>query len=118
MFENADVAGHQRRGGKPKDLPERKIPRHDGEHDAHRLKGDPALAAFHTHGLVGKKFLGVLDIVIASGSALFRFRRCRLDRLAHLDRHQSAKLATFPVENPSGFAHACSAFGKGSPAML
>jgi len=40
VLQHAHVAGHQRGRGKPVDLPERKVPRHDGEDDAERLECD------------------------------------------------------------------------------
>ncbi len=37
VLEQADVAGHERRGGEPHGLPQREVPRHDGQHRAERL---------------------------------------------------------------------------------
>ena len=37
VLEQADVARHQRRRGEPDRLPEREVPRHDGQHRAERL---------------------------------------------------------------------------------
>ena len=45
VLEQPDVAGHQRRRGEAEHLPERKVPRHDRQHDAERLVADVALPA-------------------------------------------------------------------------
>ena len=43
VLQQADVAGHQRGREKAEDLPEGKVPRHDGEHDAERVPADVAV---------------------------------------------------------------------------
>ena len=45
VFQQADVAGHQARSDEAEDLPEREVPRHDGENDAERLVTDKALGS-------------------------------------------------------------------------
>src|SRR5947209_5331019 len=44
MLQNGAVTCHERRGGKPKNLPERKVPGHDRQHHPERLKRDEAVA--------------------------------------------------------------------------
>src|SRR5205085_4374527 len=105
VLEDADVSGHQRRRGKSKDLPERKIPRHDGEYDTERLKRHPACATFHLHWLIGEKSLGVLSIVGARRSALLRLGHRGPEWLSHLQRHQPPELPTICIENRGGPAH-------------
>ena len=55
VLEQADVAGGDRRRREPNHLPERKIPRHHGEHDADRLERDEAALAGNIDRLVGEK---------------------------------------------------------------
>ena len=54
VLEERRVARHQRRPGEADDLPEREVPRHDGEDDADRLVGDDVPPVARVDGLVGE----------------------------------------------------------------
>ena len=89
MLQDPDVAGHERWCRKPKNLPERKIPRHDRQHDTKRLKGHPTSSTLHLRRLVGEEFFGILGVVGARCCTFLRLGRRSLEWLPHLDRHQS-----------------------------
>ena len=92
MFQQHGVAGHERGRGDAVDLPERKIPRHDGEQHAQRLIGDVAVGRCAGGVLVGEIGRAVGGVEIATERALLDFGECLRDRLAHLRRGQSGKL--------------------------
>src|SRR5204863_3463728 len=73
VFEKSDVSGHQSGRGKSKDLPERKIPRHDRQHRSHRLIMNVAAARVRLRDFVFQKAFGVFGVVAASALALFDF---------------------------------------------
>ena len=72
MLEQANVAGRDGRRGEPNHLPERKIPRHHGEHHADRLECDEAALARDVDGFVGEKARRVVGVEAAAARA---FRR-------------------------------------------
>src|SRR3712207_1142058 len=91
VLQEDHVPGHQRRGGVPEDLPEREVPRHDGEYGAQRLVADVGPRTLELYFLVGHKPLGVLGVVAAAAGALLRRGGGCRERLAHLARHQAAE---------------------------
>ena len=50
MFEQANISRHQSRRGETEDLPERKIPRHDGEDWSKRLITNETAGGARLHG--------------------------------------------------------------------
>src|SRR5207249_3228916 len=57
MFEQPHVSGHQRWRGKPKDLPEREIPRHDGQDGSEWLVAHVTARGIGLRGLVFQETL-------------------------------------------------------------
>jgi hypothetical protein len=112
MLQHRRVARHEAGGGEAEHLPERKIPRHHGEHDAQRPEGDDALARIGLHGFVREKARGVFGEVVAGERAFLRFARPVLDRLAHLARHQHGKVLRFVAQDRRGLAHRLRAFAE------
>ena len=90
VLEQADVAGHERRGGEPHGLPQREVPRHHGQHRAERLPAGVGAGRADGAGvgrLVGQEGLGVLGEVAARLGALERLGLGRGQGLAHLGGH-------------------------------
>ena len=112
VFQYAGIARHQRRRCKPEHLPERKVPRHDGEHDAQRLERDVGLRRLGLDHLRREMRLGVIGVVVAAERALLGFRDALLERLAHFERHQPRELFLPLAKNGRGFLHRPRAFGE------
>ena len=91
VLEQAHVARHQRGREKAEDLPERKIPRHHGEHGADGLIADEARGTAEIDRLIGEQALGVLHVVAAGNGALGGFLARGFERLAHFERHDAAE---------------------------
>ncbi len=83
MFENAGIACHQCRRGKAKDLPVGKVPGHQGQHDAKRLKRDVAIGRIRRDMLVCQELFSILGIVFAVPGALLDFGLRFDDGLTH-----------------------------------
>ena len=102
MLQKSHVAANQRGRREPHHLPEWEIPWHHREHDPERLELDPPVCA--GDGLGFEKCRSMFRVVPAGQSALLRFLHRRRERLAHLERHQTAVLL-FVLFQPSGHAH-------------
>src|SRR5215211_5808432 len=96
VLQEDDVAGHERRGGVPEDLPEREVPRHDGEYGTQRLVADEGPGALELRRLGGS----------------------RRERLAHLARHQAAELPGLLFQYLRRPHHHPRPLGKGGPFVL
>src|SRR5207244_7378769 len=79
--------GDKRRGGEAEDLPEGKVPGHDGQDGPERVEADVAAARVGPAGLRGEELLGVLGVVLAAPGALLDLPLALRDRLSHLERH-------------------------------
>ena len=88
MFQHQRIARHQGRGGGAKYLPERKVPRHDGQHHAERVIRDIAFAGVRFHRIGMQKIFAMLRIVVADSGTLFDFGAGLFQRLAHFQRDQ------------------------------
>ena len=84
VLEEPDVAGHQGRGREPGHLPQRVVPRHDGQHRPQRLVGDEAQRGVHQHPPVGEEALPVLGEPAEAGGALGHLPLGLGERLPHL----------------------------------
>src|SRR4051812_1329720 len=91
MLQQSNVPGHQRGRNKTKDLPERKIPWHDGEHRTNRLEIDKPFSALCRDLSRRENRFSVLYIIEASRRALLCFSNRGLDGLAHLDCHEASE---------------------------
>src|SRR5215211_5768734 len=118
VLQEDDVAGHERRGDVPEDLPEREVPRHDGEYGTQRLVADEGPGALDLRLLVGEKTLGVLGVVAAAAGALLRLGGSRRERLAHLARHQAAELLGLFLQDLRRPQHHLRPLGKGGLFVL
>ena len=106
VLEEAHVAGHQRRRGKPDHLPEGEIPGHDRQHHAERLEADRvARVGRGGDDLRPHELLAALGVVTAGRGALGRLVRRRTDQLPHLQRHQPAERLPLALQNLSGACH-------------
>src|SRR5262249_24267526 len=84
VLEQADVAGHQRRRGKSKQLPERKIPRHHCEHRSERLILDVALSRISLRRFLLQKSRTILRVKPATTRAFLDFCHRIAKQFAHL----------------------------------
>ena len=120
VLEQAHVARHQRGGGEPHRLPEREVPRHDGQDRAERLIADVgALRAdgAGVGGLVGQEPFGVLGVIPAGGGALGHFLLRGGQRLAHLGGHHGRDLVLLRVQDRGCLAHPPGPFGETGQAV-
>ena len=119
MLEQPDVAGHQRRRGEAHRLPEREVPRHDGEHRAERLVAGvrpdrlrPPSASTGSSASICSRVLGV---EAAARRALADLGLGRRERLAHLGGHQLGDCVGLGVEQVGGGAHPAGPLGERRP---
>ena len=113
MFQKPHIARHQARRDEPEYLPEREVPRHDGEYDAHGLVLDVAAFGVGRDLLVGEKTFGVLGVIAAGPRALHGFVDGRAKGLAHFEGHQTAQILFIAFENARRFVHHRGALGEG-----
>ena len=92
MFQHHGIARHQGRCGSAKYLPERKVPRHDGQHHAERVIRDIAFTGIRFHRLGTQEFLAVAGVVFAGAGAFFDFGARFAQWLAHFQRDQGCIL--------------------------
>ncbi len=84
VLQQADVARHQGRGREAEELPEREIPRHDGEHRPERVVADEAAG-------------GVGDDRLLSEETLRGARRRKSQTQAHLSISASEAAMVLPI---------------------
>src|SRR6266404_1337062 len=89
MFQQTNIARHQGRRRESKYLPERKIPRHDCEHDTERLITNKTPGGVRLGDFIREVPLSILGIVATNPRALFCLLHGSLDGLAHLERHRA-----------------------------
>jgi hypothetical protein len=94
------------------DLPERKIPGHDGQDDPEWLECHEALASVGRDDLGLQEGFSLLGVVFAYPGALLCFGPPFLDRLAHFLRHEDGVGLGVLAENVRGALHQARAFGK------
>ena len=109
VFEQGDVAGHQRGREKTEDLPEGEVPGHDGEDDAERVPADVAVVVLGWNGLGREDAGGVLGVVAAGVGALEDLESGGFERLAHLECDQRGQVFGLVLEDGGELAHAESA---------
>ena len=118
MFEETDVSGHQSRRGKPKHLPEWKIPRHDREHRPNRFISDVTAGGVRLRWFIFQKSFRVFRIVTATASALFDFLHRGAKQLSHLERDGAGELILFLFKERSRRHHQLRAFGEWFAPMM
>jgi len=103
MLQYRGVARHESRSEKAEYLPERKIPRHDGEQYAERPECDIAFARATGHALVRQMFLAVIGIIRAARRRFLDFRFSLDDELAHLaPSHHATRQAALCIRLLAG----------------
>ena len=105
VFQDPRVAGHEPWRREAEDLPEREVPRHDGQHDAERIERDKALTGLGLHRLGRQKSLGVFRVVVAAGRAFLRLGNPIANRFAHLLCHEARILPSIPAQQLGRVAH-------------
>jgi len=121
VLEQSDVARHQRRRGEADRLPERKVPRHHGQHHAKRLPPGVGLLRpdlRRLRRLVGEQLLGVLGVVPKTRGALDRFGLRRLQRLTHLEGHHGPDFVGFLLQEVGGGVGPFGALGERGGAVV
>jgi hypothetical protein len=116
VLEDADVARHQRRRGEPHGLPQRKVPRHDGQHHPKGLIPDICLGCadrWRVGGLVGEQLLGVLGVEAKTLGALERFGLGRGQRLTHFEGHHGCGFVGLLFQQVGGGVGPLGALGEG-----
>ena len=105
MLEKPSVSGHERRRREANDLPKRKVPGHDREHDPERLKRDDAPARVRPDLLICEVARRGRGEVLAGPGALLDLGSGLDDRFAHLQRGE-ARVAVDPLpQEPGEGAH-------------
>ena len=117
VFQQADVAGHERGCREPNHLPEREIPGHHGQHRAEREIANEAAVGLGLDRLVAQELCGVLRVVAASQRAFFGFGDGGFQRLAHLLSHHLAVGALISLQDLGDLAHALRALREAKPAL-
>jgi hypothetical protein len=92
VLEEADVASHERWREEAEDLPEREVPRHDGEDDAEGIVADVGLFVLGLVVLGGEDLRGVIGVEAAASGALGDLRAGGGEGLAHLGCHGRGEL--------------------------
>src|SRR5215475_6875875 len=112
MFQQTDVSCHQCRSSKTKNLPERKIPGHNGEDWAKRLKMNVTLFCIRIDSLVCKMMLCVVCIVSTSPRTFLSLTDSCFEGLAHFQGHQSAEFVFVTFKDFRGMTHHLCASGE------
>ena len=93
VFEQNDIARHQSGRGETEHLPERKIPRHDGENRPHRLVANKVAGGFGLCGPIFQKTFRILRIKPAAKRTHFSISSIdSAQQLSHLERHDLREL--------------------------
>src|SRR4029077_14746090 len=98
VLEQADIARHQRRRGESENLPERKIPGHDGEDWSERFVMDVATPGGGQRGLVLQKSLGIFGVEAAPPRAFFTFLESRAEQFSHFERDRAREIFLLLLE--------------------
>jgi hypothetical protein len=84
-------------GAAKEDLPERKVPRHDGKDDADGAEGDEAAVRFGRDRLAGEKPFSVFRVELAGDRAFLGFRDAIADRSSHFAGHEMREFTAFRI---------------------
>ena len=118
VFEQADVSGHQRRRRKTEHLPERKIPRHDGEDWSERLITNETSRRAGLRRLVFQKSFCVLGVESATARAFLDFFNGSAQELSHFERDDAREFVFLLFEQRGGRCHELRAFCKRFASMM
>jgi hypothetical protein len=105
VLQDADVSGHQGWRGEAEHLPQREVPRHDGEDDTERFEDGVRFGAFGGDDVWCEVRLGVVRIVIADPRALLDLGMALRQRLAHLLGHQPCEIAILLSQHDGRLLH-------------
>src|SRR2546430_1371063 len=118
VFEDGCVAGHESWRRETKDLPERKVPRHDREDDPERLESDDAPPRVRANLLVGEVAGGAPREMLGAERAFLDLGLRLVDRLSHLERRQARVAVGALSEERGERAHRDCPFRDGPVAPL
>src|SRR4051812_22540348 len=117
MFQQAYIPGHQRRRSESKDLPEGKVPRHDGQYRTNRLVTNEAARRIASDFFIGEKPFRIFRVVSATRCAFQSLRPGGFKRLAHFERHDARKAIDFLLQNLGCAFDSTRPFGERSRSM-
>jgi hypothetical protein len=105
VFEECYVARHERRSGEAEDLPEGKVPGHDGQNDADGIVAKIAVSMVAVDVLGSKDALGIFGVVAAASGALFYLSARGSEGLAHLGGDEGSQLFEIRLQQSGEAAH-------------
>ena len=111
MLQNYGVTRGHSGDDRPQDLPERKIPGHDGQYDAQRLIADEAVRRVACDAFVSGEVGAVPRVIFAERRALFNLAAAVSERLAHFESHQLRALLAFGAQESGQFTQDGGAVG-------
>ena len=109
MFEQADVTRHERGRRETEYLPERKIPRHDGEDRSDRLIANIAARGVGLDRLIGEVTFCALGVKPTALRAFDDLVTGPAQQLAHFERDDSGERFLLALEEIRGGEQAASA---------
>ena len=118
VLEQADVAHHERGRGKAHHLPEREVPRHDGQDRADGLVVHVRARGTGGDRFVGQQGFGVLGEPAQAQGALRGLGACGGERLAHLGGHDARDVRPLTLEEIRRVAEMAGPLGEAGGAVL
>ena len=118
MLEHAAITRHEARGHEAEHLPERKIPRHDGQHHPEGIEAHVAPGGIRLARLLGEHGGGFGGVVVTGQRAFLHLGLALGDGLAHFQRHGARVFGLAGPQEPRGLTHGHRPLGDGHPPPL
>src|SRR5271168_5065948 len=106
MFQQGDVACHQRGREKTEHLPKGKVPRHHSKYDAERVPAHVAVIIVGWNGFGREDAGSVVSVVAADVGTLQDLESGGSKWLAHLECDQGGEVLGLMLQNGGELAHA------------
>ena len=98
MFEQTHIAGGDGRRSEAEDLPERKVPRHHGEHDTQGLIHDATACSITLNQFISEKRRAMFGVEATDPGTFFDLGAGLTDELPHLQGDQARQLIAPLIE--------------------